>query len=130
LNKPRFPGVRITTNANQLVSYHTEARITEGGVFYPITPSTEMGESYQLAFSEGETDVFDPTKGETFRESLDLQGNPQPTRDWAHIKSRATGLRYQYTTAHWAVTEARFRRHFKKVQDSEGLVFLEELLLR
>jgi pyruvate-ferredoxin/flavodoxin oxidoreductase len=74
--------------------------------------------------------VFDPTKGETFQESLDLQGNPQPTRDWAHIKSKATGLRYQYTSAHWAVTEARFRRHFKKVQDTEGLVFLEELLLR
>ena len=38
--KPRFPGIRITTNGNQLVAYHTEARITEGGVFYPITPST------------------------------------------------------------------------------------------
>jgi pyruvate-ferredoxin/flavodoxin oxidoreductase len=36
--KPRFPGIRITTNGNQLVAYHTEARITEGGVFYPITP--------------------------------------------------------------------------------------------
>jgi hypothetical protein len=36
--RPRFPGIRITTNGNQLVAYHTEARITEGGVFYPITP--------------------------------------------------------------------------------------------
>jgi pyruvate-ferredoxin/flavodoxin oxidoreductase len=44
--KPRFPGIRITTNGNQLVAYHTEVRITEGGVFYPITPSTEMGENY------------------------------------------------------------------------------------
>src|SRR5262249_56886600 len=25
--KPRFPGIRITTNGNQLVAYHTEARI-------------------------------------------------------------------------------------------------------
>lgn len=59
---PRFPGVRITTNGNQLVSYHTEARITQGGVFYPITPSTEMGEQYQQSFSEGKLDVFGNTK--------------------------------------------------------------------
>ncbi|MCP3913283.1 MAG: oxidoreductase [Actinomycetia bacterium] len=56
--KPPFPGTRITTNGNQLVSYHTEARITQGGVFYPITPSTEMGENYQMAFAEGALDVF------------------------------------------------------------------------
>ena len=43
---PPYPGIRITTNGNQLVAYHTEARLTEGGVFYPITPSTEMGEQY------------------------------------------------------------------------------------
>jgi pyruvate-ferredoxin/flavodoxin oxidoreductase len=58
LSAPRFPGIRITTNGNQLVSYHTEARITQGGVFYPITPSTEMGENYQLSFAEGKLDVF------------------------------------------------------------------------
>ena len=59
---PKYPGIRITTNGNQLVSYHTEARITQGGVFYPITPSTEMGESYQLAFAEGVLDVFGNSK--------------------------------------------------------------------
>ena len=59
---PRYPGIRITTNGNQLVSYHTEARITQGGVFYPITPSTEMGESYQLSFAEGVLDVFGNSK--------------------------------------------------------------------
>ena len=58
MTTPRFPGIRITTNGNQLVSYHTEARLTQGGVFYPITPSTEMGESYQLSFAEGKLDVF------------------------------------------------------------------------
>ncbi len=58
MDRPRFPGIRITTNGNQLVSYHTEARITQGGVFYPITPSTEMGENYQLAYAEGVLDVF------------------------------------------------------------------------
>ncbi len=59
---PRYPGIRITTNGNQLVSYHTEARITQGGVFYPITPSTEMGENYQLAYAEGVLDVFGNSK--------------------------------------------------------------------
>jgi pyruvate-ferredoxin/flavodoxin oxidoreductase len=59
---PRFPGIRVNTNGNQLVSYHTEARITQGGVFYPITPSTEMGETYQQSFAEGKLDVFGNTK--------------------------------------------------------------------
>lgn len=59
---PKYPGIRITTNGNQLVSYHTEARITQGGVFYPITPSTEMGESYQLSYAEGVLDVFGNSK--------------------------------------------------------------------
>ncbi|MFQ5517540.1 MAG: 2-oxoacid:acceptor oxidoreductase family protein, partial [Acidimicrobiia bacterium] len=60
--KPKYPGIRITTNGNQIVSYHTEARITQGGVFYPITPSTEMGENYQLSFAEGKLDVFGNSK--------------------------------------------------------------------
>jgi len=59
---PKYPGIRVTTNGNQLVSYHTEARITQGGVFYPITPSTEMGENYQLAYAEGMLDVFGNSK--------------------------------------------------------------------
>src|SRR5258705_779811 len=56
--KPRFPGIRVTANGNQLVSYHTEARIADAGVFYPITPSTEGGELYQQAFSEGKLNAF------------------------------------------------------------------------
>ncbi|MFQ5461261.1 MAG: 2-oxoacid:acceptor oxidoreductase family protein [Phycisphaerae bacterium] len=60
--QPRFPGIRINTNGNQLVSYYTEARIAEGGVFYPITPSTEMGEMFQQAYAEGKLNVFGHTK--------------------------------------------------------------------
>ncbi len=56
--KPRFPGIRVTTNGNQLVAYHTEARLSDAGVFYPITPSTEMGEMYQLSVAEGKLNVF------------------------------------------------------------------------
>jgi pyruvate-ferredoxin/flavodoxin oxidoreductase len=56
--KPRYPGIRLTANGNQLVSYHTETRITDAGIFYPITPSTEGGELYQQAFAEGKLNVF------------------------------------------------------------------------
>ncbi len=53
-----FPGIRVTANGNQLVSYHTETRIADAGIFYPITPSTEGGELYQQAFAEGKLNVF------------------------------------------------------------------------
>ena len=58
VDKAKYPGIRVTTNGNQLVSYHTEARLSDGGVFFPITPSTEMGENYQLSFAEGNLNVF------------------------------------------------------------------------
>ena len=32
----RYPGIRVTANGNQLVSYHTETRIADAGVFYPL----------------------------------------------------------------------------------------------
>jgi pyruvate-ferredoxin/flavodoxin oxidoreductase len=57
-DRPRYPGIRVTANGNQLVSYHTETRIADGGVFYPITPSTEGGELYQQAYAEGKLNVF------------------------------------------------------------------------
>ena len=55
---PKYPGVRVTCNGNFLVAEHVETRITEGGVFYPITPSTEGGEIYQGSFAAGELDVW------------------------------------------------------------------------
>ena len=60
--RPKYPGIRVTTNGNQLVSYYTEARIADGGVFYPITPSTEAGEMFQQAFAEGKLNVFGQSK--------------------------------------------------------------------
>ncbi|MGC1461429.1 MAG: 2-oxoacid:acceptor oxidoreductase family protein, partial [Terracidiphilus sp.] len=57
-NQARYPGIRVTANGNQLVSYHTETRIADAGVFYPITPSTEGGELFQQAYAEGHLNVF------------------------------------------------------------------------
>jgi pyruvate-ferredoxin/flavodoxin oxidoreductase len=54
----RYPGIRITANGNQLIAYHTETRIADAGVFYPITPSTEGGELFQQAYAEGNLNVF------------------------------------------------------------------------
>jgi len=60
--QPKYPGTRITSNGNILVSYYTEARIAEAGIFYPITPSTEMGENFQQSFANGELNVFGQPK--------------------------------------------------------------------
>jgi len=64
-----------------------------------------------------------------------LKGNPNPKNDWAQVKSKRGGKgnangKYSYTIAHWAATEARFRRHLKKIKDTEGLEPLEDLILR
>ena len=61
-SKPKYPGIRVTCNGNQLVTQHVETRITEGGVFYPITPSTEGGEIYQQSFAQGELNVWGQQK--------------------------------------------------------------------
>ena len=55
---PKYPGNRVTCSGNTLVAKWVETRITEGGVFYPITPSTEGGELYQASFAAGELDVW------------------------------------------------------------------------
>lgn len=59
---PKYPGVPVTCNGNQLVAQYVETRITEGGVFYPITPSTEGGEIYQQSYAQGELNVFGQQK--------------------------------------------------------------------
>ena len=61
-DQPRYPGIRVTTNGNYLVGYLTEARYADGGIFYPITSSTQMGEYYQQAFAEGKLSVFGASK--------------------------------------------------------------------
>jgi pyruvate-ferredoxin/flavodoxin oxidoreductase len=55
--KIKYPGKRVTTNGNTLVS-ETESLMAEAGVFYPITPSTEMGEIYQNSYAKGNLTAF------------------------------------------------------------------------
>ena len=56
-SKPKYPGKRVTTNGNTLVCA-TEQLISDAGVFYPITPSTEMGELFQNAYAQGQLNAF------------------------------------------------------------------------
>jgi pyruvate-ferredoxin/flavodoxin oxidoreductase len=75
--------------------------------------------------------VFDPTQGESHDEATSLQGNPSVDRDWWTRKSRLDGRMHRYTVAHWAVTEGRFRNHFKSVNEAQTqeLINLEDMLL-
>src|SRR5260221_2124696 len=55
---PKYRGIRVTCNGNQLVTQYVETRITDGGVFYQTTPWTEGGEIYQQSYAQGELNVF------------------------------------------------------------------------
>ena len=75
--------------------------------------------------------VFNPRNGETSQEAFDLKGNPTPTRDWWRTKYASTGEEYNYTVAHWALTEGRFRKHVKAIKEEETaeLIHLDDMLV-
>jgi pyruvate-ferredoxin/flavodoxin oxidoreductase len=76
--------------------------------------------------------VFDPRKGESYQETLDIKGNPSIDLDWYETKSKVTGEPYRYTVAHWSTTEARFRNHLKKIkpEHAEKMIPLDNMLVR
>ena len=73
--------------------------------------------------------VLNPQLGETYQEALDVSGNANRDRDWTQITSKVSNRTFAYTVAHFASTEARFRRHFKPVKTTEGLINLDDMLL-
>jgi pyruvate-ferredoxin/flavodoxin oxidoreductase len=75
--------------------------------------------------------IFNPRKGETSQEAFDLKGNPTPERDWWRTKYASNGEDYNYTVAHWAITEGRFRKHVKSITAEEAakLVHFDDMLL-
>ena len=73
--------------------------------------------------------VLNPQLGETYEETLDISGNGNRDRDWVEITSKMTNRTFRYTVAHFAATEARFRRHLRPVKDTDGLIPLEDILL-
>ena len=64
--------------------------------------------------------VFDPRKGESYQEALDVNGNPSKELDWYETKLKSTGETMRYTVAHWCTTEARFRNHLKKIKPEQA----------
>lgn len=82
---------------------------------------------------------YDPAKGKTVAECFDLSGNPAPQDTWPsyEIHYRDGGkdhsLKLPMTFADFAMTEARFRKHFRTApRDSwhEGMVPLADYLER
>jgi pyruvate-ferredoxin/flavodoxin oxidoreductase len=41
-------------------------------------------------------------------------------RDWWRTKFASTGEEYNYTVAHWALTEGRFRKHVKTIKEEDA----------
>ena len=58
--KVKYPGIKVTLNGNQLMA-QTEALIADAEVFYPITPSTEGGEMFELLYAKGQLNAFGKT---------------------------------------------------------------------
>jgi pyruvate-ferredoxin/flavodoxin oxidoreductase len=75
--------------------------------------------------------VYNPRNGETSQEAFDLKGNPTSNRDWWRTKYKSTGEEYNYTVAHWALTEGRFRKHVKAIKEEEAreMIHLDDMLL-
>src|SRR5437899_333224 len=75
--------------------------------------------------------VYNPRHGETLQERFDLKGNPTPNRDWWETKFKSTGEKYNFTVAHWALTEGRFRKHVKSIKEEEAreMVLLDDMLV-
>jgi len=64
-------------------------------------------------------------------EAFDLKGNPTPERDWWRTKFKTTGEEYNFTVAHWAITEGRFRKHIKAIKEEEAreMILLDDMLV-
>ena len=79
--------------------------------------------------------VFDPDRGSTFSECLDLEGNPSPEDRWASRElvyideeNEQQKMTLPLTIADWALGEERFRAHFRvPLEDEELLPFHEYL---
>jgi pyruvate-ferredoxin/flavodoxin oxidoreductase len=80
---------------------------------------------------------YDPDRGKTPAECFDLEGNPEPDRDWPtySLKYKQGGREQEMalpmTFAEFAVTEVRFRKHFRVAPPdtwNENMVPLIEFL--
>ncbi len=81
---------------------------------------------------------YDPDAGETFEECCSIEGNPDIESDWidwtikyTNEKGEEAQMEVPFTFADFAMTEGRFRKHFRKAPPetwNESMVPLAELL--
>ena len=81
---------------------------------------------------------YDPDAGDTFEECCSIEGNPDLDKDWidwtikyANEKGEEQEMSVPFTFADFAMTEARFRKHFRKAPAetwNDSMVPLAELL--
>ena len=78
--------------------------------------------------------VFNPRLGETYHGGARSQGQPLARKDWYETKSKATeDVSAAIPSLTGALTEARFRNHFKKIKEGsrrQKLISLENMLVR
>ena len=55
--KQKYPGIFTTTDGAQAIVW-VETHVTQGACAYPITPSSEMGEGYQVAVAGGKKNLW------------------------------------------------------------------------
>jgi pyruvate-ferredoxin/flavodoxin oxidoreductase len=82
--------------------------------------------------------VYDPDSGDTLADRLDLDGNPSiddtwPEYDLTYVDDEGNEqtLTLPLTIADWAATEARFKKHFRRIKtdvDSDELMPFHEFL--
>ena len=82
--------------------------------------------------------VYDPDAGDSMAERLDLSGNPEASADWptytldyTNADGESESKELPMTTADWAATEGRFRKHFKIINPDKvkgELTLLSEYL--
>ncbi len=81
---------------------------------------------------------FDPEKGQGWKQCLSIKGNPSIDQDWTRYTLHYTdeygneeSMDLPFTFADWALTEGRFRKHFRIVpqdQWNDDMVLLHEFI--
>jgi len=74
--------------------------------------------------------VFNPSLGERYAEIISIKANPSRQNDWHTKSAPVSKVKYKFTVAHWAFTEARFRLHHKivKKEATDGMISLDKKL--
>ena len=75
--------------------------------------------------------VSNPSLGEMLGENFSLKGNGNSKNDWTKKRIPGSKEKFNFTVAHWAFTEARFRLHHKIIKDGnvDGLIFLDDIIM-